>query len=213
MIKGANSEKFAFFLSLILHIALISLLNYSLQKQSITNTVFKNKEKYQMFSTQNLNIMKTNRDISEKKTSTFLPPPYVGDIFETFKLSSQSISLEKPKIIQEKFIEVDTTEFIDINLKKLPKYMDYYWLVRSQISKIAHNIYNVNQTGFVVLNFVISREGKLLEVRFIKKSDSEILNEIALKSIYNASPFPPFPKELQDKNNLPFNLSIHFKNS
>ncbi|MCM8830646.1 MAG: energy transducer TonB [Candidatus Omnitrophica bacterium] len=213
MARFNHIGKIAFFLSLVIHIVLISLVNRYFYKQLVNNPVFKTKEKYQMFSAKNLNIIKTNNEILKENTKTSLPPPYVGDIFEAFKLSSQSISLEKPKIIQEKFIEVDTTEFIDQNLKKLPKYMDYYWLVRAQISKIAHNMYNVDQTGFVVLNFVISKEGNLLEVSFIKKSDSEILNEIALRSIYNASPFPPFPKELQDKNNLPFNLSIHFKNS
>jgi len=64
----------------------------------------------------------------------------------------------------------------------------------------------------VYLSFVISRDGSLEEARMVQErsSPNTYLQDTALKSIKEASPFPAFPKELEYPR-LSFNVVISFE--
>ncbi|HQO57504.1 MAG TPA: hypothetical protein PLT76_02125 [Candidatus Omnitrophota bacterium] len=94
-----------------------------------------------------------------------------------------------------------------------PNYMNYQQHIRNKIKSQA-NIFKDDprfQSGEVYLTFVLGADGQLKDIRIIdqKTRASEFLRRVSLRSIKEASPFPPFPFELKYPE-LPFNVSISF---
>ena len=60
--------------------------------------------------------------------------------------------------------------------------------------------------------FILSANGGLQEVKILEEQSSthRFLKEVAKKSVVQAAPFSPFPKEL-DQKNLSFNVIISFE--
>jgi TonB family protein len=154
-----------------------------------------------------------------KNTNSFenKPPlPYVENIINKLNTNhSNTVSLSKPPLMEENMKEIVLLEIPqDKNLKKLPAYMNYYRLIRERIRKNAYYYYNSRDRGEVFLSFVILKDGRLESISLNKESvESEVLREIALKSVREAVPFPYFPKELENYARLQFNISIYFKNN
>ena len=100
---------------------------------------------------------------------------------------------------------------VEMNKINNPSYVSYYNLVREKIRRAAYQNYSHAETGEVYLAFLISNPGVLNNVRLIEeKSSGDIyLREIAMRSIRDAAPFPPFPKDL-DYPQLSFNVIISF---
>ena len=100
-----------------------------------------------------------------------------------------------------------------------PKYLTYNDDMRDTISRnIKQRAYAyVNhpdfEAGEVYLTFVLTFEGMLKGVKIIedKTSANDYLREVALRSIKESSPFPPFPKGF-DYPEFTFNLLISFQN-
>ncbi|MBN1869901.1 MAG: TonB C-terminal domain-containing protein [Candidatus Omnitrophica bacterium] len=100
-----------------------------------------------------------------------------------------------------------------------PKYLTYNEDMRDAISRnIKRRAYAyVNhpdfQAGEVYLTFVLASEGMLKGVRIIeeKTSANAYLREVALRSIKESNPFPPFPEGF-DYPEFTFNLLISFQN-
>ena len=100
-----------------------------------------------------------------------------------------------------------------------PKYLTYNDDMREAISRnIKRRAYTyVNhpdfEAGEVYLTFVLASEGLLKGVKIIddKTSANEYLREVALRSIKESNPFPPFPKGF-DYPEFTFNLLISFQN-
>jgi outer membrane biosynthesis protein TonB len=69
------------------------------------------------------------------------------------------------------------------------------------------------EAGEVYLTFVLSSSGILKQVRIIdeKTSANDYLRDVALRSIRESSPFPPFPPGF-DYPEFSFNLLISFRN-
>jgi TonB family protein len=91
-------------------------------------------------------------------------------------------------------------------------YISYYQIVREKIKRCAYQNYTSQDTGEIYLSFVISADGNLAKAKVIeeKSSPSSYLQEIALKSIKDASVFPAFPSDL-DYPELSFNVIISFE--
>jgi TonB family protein len=99
-------------------------------------------------------------------------------------------------------------------LKKIPAYANYYHLIRDKIRTKAFSYYDSSTTGEMYMVFTILSDGKLenLSVKEGESMGSEFLRQIAIESIKDASPFPPFPDELKKYGHLQFSISISFKN-
>lgn len=100
-----------------------------------------------------------------------------------------------------------------------PKYLTYNDDMRDTISRnIKQRAYTyVNhpdfEVGEVYLTFVLASEGQLKAIKIIedKTSANDYLRKVALRSIKESSPFPPFPEGF-DYPEFTFNLLISFQN-
>lgn len=115
----------------------------------------------------------------------------------------------KTDIVGKKKITLPPVEIAKINN---PSYANYYQIVREKIRRAAYQNYTQAETGKVYLSFLISNTGILKKVQLVDEGSvpSRYLRETALASIQDASPFPPFPKEL-DYPQLSFNVIISFQ--
>ncbi|MFA6321760.1 MAG: energy transducer TonB [Candidatus Omnitrophota bacterium] len=92
-------------------------------------------------------------------------------------------------------------------------YSNYYKLIREKIvHKVEYNYKDYYRNGDVSLFFTLKLDGSLdrIDVDIDKSTKDRRLIDVAIKSLQQASPFPPFPKEL----NVPkasFDLTISFK--
>lgn len=141
------------------------------------------------------------------------PPSYVEEIAkktiikgdEGYLLKKQNMILSSKEII---FTEINR----DREIKKTPGYAAYYRFIREKIKKNAYDNYNSSARGVIYISFIVAKDGSLNSLKLIQGTDSpRELADIALKSIEDAAPFPPFPAELNHPK-LQFQVSIHFKN-
>jgi outer membrane biosynthesis protein TonB len=102
---------------------------------------------------------------------------------------------------------------LEMNVKiKSASYNGYYELIREKIRHAAYQNYAQTETGEVYIAFVIGSRGELKDVRYIEErsTPSFYLKEISMRSVKEASPFPPFPGDL-DYPQLSFNVIISFQ--
>jgi TonB family protein len=130
------------------------------------------------------------------------------------RLISQEPAL-KPLSIKPDIIAVKkrvTLPPLDIAKMNNPSYIGYYQLVREKIRRAAYQNYARTEEGEAYLTFVITQEGFLRDVKLIpeKSSPSYYLRDISLRSVRGASPFPPFPRELNYPQ-LSFNVIISYE--
>jgi protein TonB len=64
--------------------------------------------------------------------------------------------------------------------------------------------------GVVFVGFLVTNNGLLKDIKLISSSDYEILDQAAIKTINNASPFLPFPEKI-NKKELWLKLALSFK--
>ncbi len=143
------------------------------------------------------------------------PPPYIENrkdfLKEAFKKESK-VKVVPPAIKDIKSVLIkDEMNSIKLRLPS-PSYMEYYKLIREKIRLKAYQNYNLTEEGSVYLTFAVDSSGNILEVKVLddKSLASYQLKEIAFLSIKEASPFPPFPKELNFPL-LTFNILITFQ--
>jgi periplasmic protein TonB len=93
-----------------------------------------------------------------------------------------------------------------------PSYITYYQIVRDRIRDRAYSNYTKLSMGEVFVTFVIKSDGALsgLQVLEAKSAANDFLREVGVKSVKEAAPFPPFPKDLSYPE-LTFNVSISFQ--
>jgi TonB family protein len=93
-----------------------------------------------------------------------------------------------------------------------PVYAAYNEMVRERIKEKVYENYDKMERGSVYLTFLLNDHGVLEDARIIEeKTDaSEHLQEIAMKSLREASPFPPFLKGM-NLTEYPFNIEIQYQ--
>ncbi|MFH1888880.1 MAG: energy transducer TonB [Candidatus Omnitrophota bacterium] len=157
--------------------------------------------------------------LSSKIANAKVTPPPAINKEGIFNKNGEDISLKdffvKPVFVKPDIISVKkkiSLPPIDLDKIDNPLYISYYQIVREKIRRAAYQNYTRTETGEVYLSFLISQDGSLKTIKFIeeKSSPSSYLNQTALKSIKDASPFPSFPKEL-DYPQLSFNVVISFE--
>ena len=161
-------------------------------------------------------FLKLTSKIKNLEKSIPAPSPDKNAIFNIRRPAvSREPAFIKPLVIRPDVIAVRkkiTLPPIDVNKINNPSYVSYYQLVREKIRRAAYQNYTHTETGEIYLTFLISNTGILKDVRLIeeKSAPNFYLRDIALRSIKDAAPFPPFPKEL-DYPQLSFNVIISFQ--
>jgi hypothetical protein len=93
-----------------------------------------------------------------------------------------------------------------------PVYSAYNDMVRDRIKEKVYANYDRMEGGTVYLTFLLDVNGVLQGAQIIaeKTNASEHLQEISLKSLRDASPFPPFLKGM-NLAAYPFNIEIQYE--
>ena len=141
------------------------------------------------------------------------PPPYVKK--EKIFGIPKNLSIKKPKFLRPEIIAVKkkiTLPPLDDEKITNPVYLNYYQMIRERIKRAAYQNYTSLINGEVYMSFIILNNGQLRNTRIdeAKSTAYAYLKEIARKSIYDAAPFPSFPKNL-DYPELSFNVIISFE--
>jgi len=148
-----------------------------------------------------------------------LPPPFIDREKLPDGLKAQSPCLAgfaKPVFSNPEALAIKKKITLPpMNLEKIdnPAYISYYQVIREKIRRAAYQNYSYTQTGEVYLSFMISREGLLKAMRIVEERsvNNAYLQEIAVRSLKDAAPFPDFPKDLRDYPQLSFNIVISFE--
>ncbi|MBU1086162.1 MAG: TonB family protein [Candidatus Omnitrophica bacterium] len=99
----------------------------------------------------------------------------------------------------------------DEDLSKDKYYISYYRLINELLRDSV--IYPDDfSEGEIALTFVLNADGSLVNVDVLQDTsyNNNSLRETAKQIVKNASPFPPFPKELR-QNQLTFNVVFCFR--
>ena len=93
-----------------------------------------------------------------------------------------------------------------------PVYAAYNEMVRELIKQKVYQNYDKMEKGSVYLTFLLDEHGVLKAAKIIsEKTDaSDHLQEIAIRSLREASPFPPFLKGM-NLTEYPFNIEIQYQ--
>jgi len=146
-----------------------------------------------------------------KKEEILEPPKAAAE--KTKKTKSETRRVTVAKKAKEKRFETVIKEEQD-DAKKAT-YISYYRTVREKIRQRADRNYPRNRSlgeGEVFLSFVVTSSGELLQIRVIDKAsvNDALLRNIAIDSVRDASPFPPFPKGMSQYQ-ITFNVIISFE--
>ena len=160
------------------------------------------------------------KDVKAKiKTGSIVsiePAPYTENIMDTLIKNNGFAPMTKADVFEKNIKEIILSEVPPHNkaLRKNPAYMNYYRLIREKIRSNAYRYYRSDDTGKVLLSFIVFRDGALGELSFEEESaNNNTLCQITLESIKGAAPFPPFPDELSNHTQLSFRIPIYFKNN
>jgi outer membrane biosynthesis protein TonB len=143
--------------------------------------------------------------VPQPKTESLLQEPGIMDNVDMFDRKPER--LKGVKVTKEVSIPMLQSEKINT-----PSYITYYQIVRDRIRDRAYSNYTKLSVGEVFVTFIIKLDGTLsgLQVLEAKSSANEFLRDVGLKSVQEAAPFPPFPKDLNYPE-LTFNVSISFQ--
>lgn len=156
--------------------------------------------------------------IAPRKDAMGMPPPQppssedifkeAGDMGDSFKMFDRKPERIKGiKVTKEVAVPMLKSEKINT-----PSYVTYYQIVRDRIRERAYTNYTKLSVGEVYLTFIIRSDGTLVELKILpdKTTANEFLENVGVKSVQEAGPFPPFPQDLNYPE-LTFNVSISFQ--
>lgn len=214
-----KSFKLAFVVSLAAHTALffqLPQMNFlSLQRRAPKKTqvtYIKEEARPQLTKSYNQKIprQKSPRFSFNKN---FAPPPFAEkqQIFE----GTKNIPIKKPESLKPRITAVKKKITLpSLSSEKItnPVYLSYYQIIRERIRRAAYQNYTRVLNGEIHLSFIILNNGRLKDVKINQEKSCaySFLNETAINSIYDASPFPKFPEELAYPQ-LSFNVIISFE--
>ena len=93
-----------------------------------------------------------------------------------------------------------------------PVYAAYNEMVRDRIKEKVYENYDKVEGGSVYLTFLLEANGTLKDARVVpeKTSAPQHLQDLSLRSLKEASPFPPFLKGM-NLSEYPFNIDIQYQ--
>jgi len=212
-----KSFQIALLLSLIIHTTFflkLPLINFGQNKQALKESkIAYIQEEYIRPSLEEHD--KSGSEISSPSLSKDKISLPLGVKREKFFDLLKNIQFKKPDFAKTEIIaikkKISLPPVANENITS-PEYVNYYQTIRQKIKRAAYRNYTRSVNGDVYLSFVISSSGQLKDVA-INEEQSTIhsyLRDIAKKTIYDASPFPRFPEDL-DYPELSFNVIISFE--
>ncbi|MFT5169416.1 MAG: outer membrane biosynthesis protein TonB [Candidatus Omnitrophota bacterium] len=143
--------------------------------------------------------------------------PSVGKNIRDISKLSGSFKLDKKRTPQAHSFDKEKKVSISLsNSEKIsnPKYLNYYQIVGGLIKEKVYTElgdYSTNR-GEVYVTFLITANGELQDLNIKKERTvaSSFLQDLAIKSVGLAAPFPPFPKGL-DYPEFTFNIKLYFQ--
>ncbi|MGB7401421.1 MAG: energy transducer TonB [Arcobacter sp.] len=115
----------------------------------------------------------------------------------------------KEKIVEHKVQQKTKNKTKNIDLDKLKAIENEYLLKLKELiekNKIYPNsAKRLNQTGKVYLNFTISKNGDIVNIKIMEKSKYKRLNNAAIEIINKIKHFEPIPQEL---NKSSWNITV-----
>lgn len=161
------------------------------KKPSSSSKISKNQEKKPI--SKNISSLKTKDNI---KTTTVSSKPVSKETAKKMPI----LKKEEAKIIEE-----------PINLIKQDNWKASYrhdlLLALKKNKFYPLQAKRLRQTGKVKIQFVITPQGIFKEIRLIKSSDYQILNQSAIKTVRNTSPFRALPI----KDNWQVEIELEYK--
>ncbi len=146
------------------------------------------------------------------KTQGIISKPYEINRLTVDKFSQPEVktsSYKTEKVLNKK---AEVKPLVDTGIKITPAYITYYQLLRAKIKRyVEYPNFSIN--GQVYLDFTLGSNGKLKMIKINEEMSSSnvILRTAALESIKKATPFPPFPDEL-NQDEATFKIIISFQN-
>ena len=211
--------KYAILISLILHVALFSRIYLSDEKAVVADekaAVSYKIEKPKPRPPENLvqKVMSFEQRPIDALSSSPVPQPAISDVSLHQGMGDQFKMYERTP---EKVKGLKVTKEVSVPMLKsekinTPSYVTYYQIVRDRIRERAYTNYTKLSVGEVYLTFVIKADGELgdLQIMESKSQGNEFLRTVGMKSVQEAGPFPPFPKDLNYPE-LTFNVQISFQ--
>lgn len=170
--------------------------------------------------TEFVELEEEKKELKKKNNLPKIPPPYINikNKMPTLKKvkpsKREAAENKKAKSVTEDIKEGFTQDEVkQKEVQSSPEYLNYYDMIREKIRKNAFKLYRSRENGRVVIDFVLKRNGSLLDVsvKIEGSSNSRYLKDIALKSVYKSLPFSSFPEGLKEHDSLPFVVSIFFR--
>ena len=120
----------------------------------------------------------------------------------------------------EKFVKFDTgdaedesdTETVSLDTQEF-KYATYFSSIKRQIELVwfyPEQAATKGLQGQLLVQFILDRSGKLVDISLVHSSGHKILDSAAFKAVKNASPYNPFPETIQ-KGKLKIIASFKYK--
>ena len=151
-----------------------------------------------------------------------VPSPFSGkqELFDKKKdIGAGARAFAKPALlkpdmgaVKKKITLVAPDDNPNLNKVSSPSYIGYFQLTREKVRRILYQRYSYTEEGEIYLSFIVASDGMIRDVRVDEErsSASPYLREIAIASVREASPFPPFPKDLEYPE-LSFNVVVSFE--
>lgn len=162
-------------------------------------------------------LFKSTSDDLQKTELVILLTPHITsgessytDLFEIKPLEGAVARMEKGEIITEKISSSKQIEALGSMALKNEPYFNYYQLIVNKIGKIARLNQPKGLKGEVNLNFSLTSDGNLIDEPKVIDATEPPLSDYAIQSIKNASPFPPFPPEMQESERT-FKVSLSYE--
>ena len=153
--------------------------------------------------------------LAESQTAGAVPQPQKLDSFIKGPDIMDNAQMVERK--PERLKGVKVTKDVQVPMLKsdkinTPSYIGYYEITRGRIRESAYANYTKLAMGEVYITFIVMKDGSLGQVQIIedKSTANDFLKQVALKSVQEAAPFPPLPKDLNYPE-LTFNVSISFQ--
>jgi len=167
------------------------------------------------------NLFGSTSDETTKTEIVILLTPHIisgessfTDFAEIKPRDGAVVRLNKGNIIIEKIRPPSNVESASKEKTQDHKaaFVDYYNIITKKIASVAaenRKLLDEGKTGKVQLSFTVTKDGALIREPEVISSDNPDLIPVAIKSINEAWPFPPFPEAL-DEDRLTFKVDLAF---
>jgi len=112
--------------------------------------------------------------------------------------------------------DLDAGTSVQLNTKQF-EFQSYYINLKRKIELVWEYPYLARESGLqgrLLMRFVINRDGSLAEARILRSSGFALLDQEALRSVHDASPFPPLPPRMHTERlvvNATFEYLLDYK--